>query len=149
MDVLLVEDEPLVGCMLATELEHAARLSVAHAITAEEALGALMRPGRCGAALPPVLVTDIALGSGMDGLALADEVRRRWPEVGVVFITGRQPIMRGRSFGPRERLLLKPFALGALTHAVRDLMVHVRRSSPQRPTTPPRLPRSKCEQRPG
>ena len=129
MDVLLVEDEPLVGCMLATELEHDARLSVAHAITAEEALGALTRPGGCGAALPSVLVTDLALGSGMDGLALADEVRRLWPEVGVVFITGHQPKVRGRAFGPRERVLLKPFALGALTHAVRDLMVHAARQA--------------------
>jgi DNA-binding response OmpR family regulator len=123
--------------MLATELEHDARLSVAHAITAEEALSALMRPNGRRAALPSVLVTDIALGSGMDGFTLADEVRRRWPGMGVVFITGSQPRMRGRAFGARERVLLKPFALGALTHAVRDLMQHAARSSARCPPFPP------------
>src|SRR4051794_28727490 len=39
---------------------------------------------------PAVLVTDTDLAVGsLDGLALAEEARRRWPGLGVVYITGR------------------------------------------------------------
>jgi DNA-binding response OmpR family regulator len=58
----------------------------------------------------------------MDGLALAAEARRRWPEVGVVYATGHPDHLGGRVLGPRERYVVKPFAPAALVGAVRRLM---------------------------
>jgi DNA-binding response OmpR family regulator len=123
MDVLLVEDEPLVRELLAEDMAEAG-LDVAKAPSAEAALGAAA--GEAGRPLC-VLVTDVDLGGGMDGLALAREVRRRWPGVGVVYVTGRPSSLDGHALGARERFLPKPFALPRLTAAVRDLMGRSRR----------------------
>jgi hypothetical protein len=58
----------------------------------------------------------------MDGLALAAEVRRRWPEVGVVVMTGNPANLGGRRPDPREVCLFKPFGPPVLTTAVHGLM---------------------------
>lgn len=120
MDVLLVEDEALIREMLAEDLEDAG-LHVAEASSAETALAAVGAAGDAGRP-PCVLVTDVNLGSGMDGLALVAEMRRRWPGVGVVVMTGRPANLDGRPSDPHEVRLLKPFALPRLTAAVQDLM---------------------------
>ena len=66
MDVLLVEDEPLIREMLAEDLTDAG-LDVVEAPSAEAALGAAGRADQ-----PPcVVVTDVNLGGGMDGRWLA------------------------------------------------------------------------------
>jgi DNA-binding NtrC family response regulator len=74
------------------------------------------------AGAPEVVVTDFNLGPGMDGLALAEEVHRRWPEAGVVVITGNPEGVQAHSFGEQERLLTKPFGNARLVTAVRELM---------------------------
>ena len=73
MDVLLVEDEPAIRELLQEDLTEAG-LAVVPCPTAEDGLRAV----DC-AAPPAVVVTDVNLGQGMDGVALAEEVRRRWP----------------------------------------------------------------------
>lgn len=122
MDVLLVDDETLVRETLAEDLAEAG-LDVAAAPDAEAALGAA---GEADGP-PRVVVTDVNLGRGMDGLALAAEVRRRWPEVGVVVMTGNPANLNGRRPDPREVCLLKPFNPPRLAAAVRDLMGRCRR----------------------
>lgn len=117
MDVLLVEDEPLVRAAAADALRDAG-LVVAEAASAEQALAM----GSAAEEPPAVVVADLRLGPGMDGLALGVEVRRRWPGVGVVYATGYPDDLGGRPLGPRERYLVKPVAPGALLHAVRRLM---------------------------
>jgi DNA-binding response OmpR family regulator len=87
MDVLLVDDETLLRETLAEDLADAG-LDVAEAPDAEAALDAASAAGQADGP-PRVVVTDVNLGRGMDGLALAAEVRRRWPEVGVVVMTGK------------------------------------------------------------
>jgi DNA-binding response OmpR family regulator len=120
MDVLLVEDEPLVRELLSEAL-HEAGLEVAEAPDAETALGAA--PPREDAPGPPVVVvTDVDLGPGINGVALAAEARRRWPGVGVVYITGRQSNLNGHALGARDRFLPKPFVPDALVRTVRALM---------------------------
>lgn len=126
MDVLLVEDEPLVRELLAECLADAG-LAVAEAPNAEAALEALRAAGPGGGGPPRVLVTDVDLGRGMDGLALVAEVRRRWPGVGVVVMTGRPANLDGRGPDPREVRLCKPFGTPRLAAAVRDLMESPRR----------------------
>ena len=117
MDVLLVEDEPLIRETLAEDLSGAG-LDVVEAPSAEAALGAAGQAARP----PSVLVTDVNLGCGMDGLALAEEVRRRWPGVGVVVMTGRPSNLGGRRPEPREICLVKPFVPPRLAAAVHELM---------------------------
>jgi DNA-binding response OmpR family regulator len=122
MDVLLVEDEPLVRGMLAEDLLDSG-LDVAEAPTAEAALGVAGRAGRP----PSVLVTDVNLGSGMDGFALAEEARRRWPGVGVIVMTGKPSNLGRRRHDPREICLVKPFGPPRLAAAVHELMGRSRR----------------------
>ena len=120
MDVLLVEDEPSIRELLAEDMADAG-LDVAEAPSAEVALETVNAAGEAGRS-PCVLVTDVNLGGGMDGLALAREVRRRWPEVGVVYVTGRPSKLDGHALGARERFLPKPFGRSRLTAAVHQLM---------------------------
>jgi DNA-binding response OmpR family regulator len=117
MDVLLVEDEHLVREMLAEDLSDTG-LEVTKAPSAEAALSAAGQADRP----PAVLVTDINLGGGMDGIALAEEARRRWPGVGVVVMTGKPANLGGRRPDPREVCLLKPFGPPRLVAAVHGLM---------------------------
>jgi DNA-binding response OmpR family regulator len=126
MDVLLVDDETLVRETLAEDLAEAG-LDVTDAPDAEAALGAASAAAGEAGGPPRVLVTDVNLGHGMDGLALAAEVRRRWPEVGVVVMTGKSANLNGRRPDPREVCLLKPFGPPRLAAAVRDLMGRCRR----------------------
>jgi CheY-like chemotaxis protein len=120
MDVLIVEDEPLVRGAVARDLREAG-LRVAEAASAESALATAAEAAASGGP-PSVVVTGLHLGPGMDGLALAVEVLRRWPEVGVVYITCHPDALDGRLLGPREHYIVKPFAPGTLLHAVRHLM---------------------------
>jgi CheY-like chemotaxis protein len=128
MDVLLVEDEPLVREVVAEMLEDAG-LTVSGAESADAALAAVgMAPAADDVAPPPppptVLVTDVNLGpdSSMDGIELAETLRRCWPWLGVVVITGRESNLgRCGALAPNERHLLKPFAPDDLVHAVRAL----------------------------
>jgi PAS domain S-box-containing protein len=80
--VMLVDDEPGVRATVA-----AALADRGHRITeAEDAFGALARLDT-GAAVE-VLVTDLSMPGGMDGLALVREARRRRPGLPALLITG-------------------------------------------------------------
>jgi CheY-like chemotaxis protein len=120
MDVLVVEDEPLVREFVTEWLEEAG-LQVGAAASAEVALTVVSAPS--GRSPPAVLVADVALGRGaMDGITLAAELRRRWPGLGVVIITGHEPYLaRCGPPAPNERRLVKPFAPTALVRAVKDV----------------------------
>ncbi len=118
--VLLVEGEPRARAAIAEALDGAG-LGVAGAANAEAALGA----AEADPAGPPpaVLVTDTDLApGGMDGLALAAEARRRWPDLGVVYVTGRPSRLDGQVLRARDRFLPKPVTRVALVRAVRGLV---------------------------
>ena len=116
MDVLVVEDEALVREIVTEGLADDG-LAVAEASSAEDALALTQAAGP-----PDVVVTDVNLGQGMDGLALAEEVHRRWPDAGVVIMTGNPACVGDRAPGPQERFLTKPFGNARLVSAVRELM---------------------------
>jgi DNA-binding response OmpR family regulator len=117
MDVLLVEDEALVREMLSEDLADAG-FEVTDVPTAEAALAIAGDAEQA----PSILITDVNLGPGMDGLSLVEEVRRRWPEVGVVVMTGNPTNVGERLSDPREICMLKPFDPVRLSAAVRQLM---------------------------
>jgi DNA-binding NtrC family response regulator len=116
MDVLIVDDESLVREIVSENLQEDG-LQVMEAVSAEDAL---QITGAAGA--PEVVVTDVNLGPGMDGLGLAEEVHRRWPSVGVVIMTDNPGYVGGRTFEENERFLPKPFGPSRLVTAVRELM---------------------------
>ena len=116
-DVLLVEDHPevLELVQLALELRGYA---VAVCATAKEALDRL-----CASRLPQALVTDIDLGRGPDGFAVADAARRIRTDLRVLFYSGHAAPPEGRGLGQNERFLEKPFSRLALFETLEELGV--------------------------
>lgn len=81
--ILVVEDEPVIRMCAAALVEDAgfAPIEVGDAASALAQL-----ESREGIA---VLFTDINLPNGMDGLTLAAEVGRRWPDIRILIASGR------------------------------------------------------------
>ena len=76
-----------------------------------------------GAALPSVAVVNLRLGGErLAGFAVGETLLKRWPGIGVVYMTCRPDALEGRLLGPREHYIVKPVAPETLLHAVRRLM---------------------------
>ena len=116
--LLLVEDDALVRMTVALMLED----DGFRVIEAEDSSAAL-RLVREGLAAD-VMVTDVDLGAGPSGLELADEMRHIRPSMGIVFITGRPASIGGRTLGPGEAMLPKPFQGSDLARLVRRMAEH-------------------------
>src|SRR5688572_14165317 len=123
MDVLVAEAEPLVREIAVESLRNMG-LVVAEASSAEAAFDLALAAGP-----PAVLVTDLKLvgagglaASSIGGVALATVMRRCWPEMGVLYITGHPGYLFEHDLGPRERHLRKPFSPAKLVRAVCDLL---------------------------
>lgn len=71
-----------------------------------------------------LLFTDVGLPGGMNGRQLADEARRRRPDLKVLFTTGyaRNAIVHDGRLDPGIHLLTKPFTYSALAAMLRDLL---------------------------
>ena len=104
MAVLLVEDDTMVRLTLADFFEIAG-LTFLEARNAEEALAIIDDPTQA----INVLVTDLDLGPGDDGLALAIKARQRRPDLLVVYETGTPEMFAGHAFGPWEKVFYKPY----------------------------------------
>lgn len=115
MDVLLVEDEDAIRELLEEDLSDAG-LVVVPAPSAEEGLDAAEHDA------PAVLVTDVNLGPGMDGLELAAEARRRWPGIAVVVMTGAETNLARLADGLTDACLRKPFRPPQLLQTVSHLI---------------------------
>jgi CheY-like chemotaxis protein len=119
MDVFVVDEERFVREVAAESLEEAG-LDVAQASSGEAALEALNTSVNMA---PTVLVAEVNLGRcRMDGITLALELRRRWPKLGIVVISGHAANLdRASVLAWRERRLMKPFSSEALVRAVCEL----------------------------
>lgn len=101
--VLFVEDEELIR-MILTETMIEAGLEVTEAANGEEAMQLL------GQRRFDLLLTDVHMPGRFNGVDLALQVRALWPEVPVVFVTGRPDTLRAFGTpGPRDRSVLKPY----------------------------------------
>ncbi len=69
--------------------------------------------------MPNVLMTDLWLGTGMNGLALIDEARRRWPGLHAVLASGAD--VGTLDMHSSDRFLGKPFSMDALIQVVTEL----------------------------
>lgn len=110
--ILVVEDDATVREGLRELLADGGR--VRDAADAAEALECMAAEG-----VPDVLVADMQLGSGMNGLELIAVARLRWSGVRAVLISGTN--MAEPVLGPGDRFLRKPFTVEALTRAVWEL----------------------------
>jgi CheY-like chemotaxis protein len=108
--ILVVDDEPLIRCAAADCLRDAGYL-ILEADDGEEAMAFLNENPEIG-----VLFTDINM-PGMDGFALAIQVRARWPLMGVVLTSGLERPTAAQ-IPARGYFIGKPYADQQLT----DLM---------------------------
>ena len=111
VDVLLVEDDELIRDILGEALDEAG-LDTVRTPTAEAALELM------GGDAPRVMVTDINLGAGMDGLELGRAARLRFPDLPIVYISGRYAGVAG--LRADERFLPKPFSASALLRTIAE-----------------------------
>jgi CheY-like chemotaxis protein len=82
--ILLVEDEPLVRIVVVDILMEA-NFRVIEASSADEALTVLK------ADVPvDVLLSDVEMPPGVNGYALAHQVRDGWPDVEILMVSGRE-----------------------------------------------------------
>jgi len=116
MQLIFVEDDTVIR-NLAVEYLQEHGYDVVEAATAEDAMRSL-----AGTSAPELVVTDIDLGAGRSGLEFADWLHERWPELNVIFASGRLDRLDGRALDPREVCLAKPFRLRKLIELVRSFV---------------------------
>jgi DNA-binding NtrC family response regulator len=114
--VIVAEDEPLIRELLVLALADAG-FEVVAAPNGEEALKVLEDKGASVAAL----VSDVNMPGSLDGVALANHVRRRWPRLGIILASGRGiPDMAKLPEGCR--FLRKPYATDEMVRNIRNVL---------------------------
>ncbi|MFG1360007.1 response regulator [Xanthobacter pseudotagetidis] len=119
--ILVVEDDPQarqlgVGALRAAGHEVSEAENGAAALALVEALDPAQRP--------EVLFTDIRLGAGLDGPALAARLRAVVPQIRVLFTTGyaRNAVLRQGRLDRGVNLLTKPFTQAELVRKVTSIL---------------------------
>lgn len=87
--ILVVEDEPIIRLGLINTIEDAG-YNVGEAANADHAVRTLEADSSF-----EIIVTDVDMPGSMDGIALAHYVRRRWPTVQMVVISGKVGVQPG------------------------------------------------------
>lgn len=117
--VLVVDDEPTVRMMM---LDALAMIGM-RCIEAADGAAALAMLDRH----PDIdlLVTDVGLPGGLNGRQVADEARRRLPDLGVLFVTGYADsvvLQNDASLEDRTLILTKPFSIEDLQRQTARLL---------------------------
>lgn len=115
--ILLAEDEDLIAFSLQQELIEAG-FAVQHVSTGEQAMEEL---DQRGAELSGV-ITDIRLGPGVDGWAVARHARELIPNVPIVYMSGDSAHEHTVYGVPESVMLQKPFASAQLITAISTLL---------------------------
>lgn len=115
--LLLVEDEPMILVNVEEALV-AGGYQVATALSGDEAVIQLREQigGFAG------LITDIRLGSGIDGWEIARRAREANPATAVVYMTGDSAADWAANGVPHSQLVQKPFAHAQLVSAISMLL---------------------------
>jgi CheY-like chemotaxis protein len=112
--VVVVEDEPLIR-LVANDILAEAGFRALEACSAEEALTLLEAKPDAVA-----LVTDVRMPGSLDGFGLVRIVASRWPETGLVVVSG--DATPGEGDLPKGAIFLaKPYQPSALVEAVRKV----------------------------
>ena len=123
--ILVVEDEAAVRSTVRRQLETLGH-KVLVADSAEDALP-ILRDDR-----PDVLLTDVVLGTGQNGLDLADAARAMTPGLPVIFMSGftAVPEAQARINQSGAPLLTKPSTLSQLERALNTVMPNRPKDAP-------------------
>lgn len=113
MKVLIVEDDPLIRLGLASLVEEAGYDTI-EAAGADEAIGQIERDPDIG-----VVITDVDMPGSMDGVRLAHFVRRRWPPIQLIVISGKVDVA-ATQLPEGARFFTKPCREASLLQAVRE-----------------------------
>ena len=116
--VLVIDDEPVIR-MLISEVLAEGGYSGIMAADGAEALKILQ-----SGATVDLLIADIGLRDGMDGLQVAEAAVRLQPDLKVMFITGYGERVAG-GIGEQNigrQVVTKPFALDALARKIREMI---------------------------
>jgi CheY-like chemotaxis protein len=121
--VLLVEDNPEVAAVVVPVLEKLG-CNVTHRDSADGALAWLQQGGQVD-----VLLTDVVMPGGTDGVALVRAVKERYPLLKVVLMTGyAEQIEAISSLG--YEVLAKPFSPRGLAEALNRVLAGGERATP-------------------
>lgn len=116
--ILVIEDEDGVRNLLRTLLRLAG-YEVLSCQDGEEALD--LMDARGGQIM--LLITDVNLGTGMDGFDAAQALRSRIPSLKVLYMSGEEEANRlAERSEAGERFLAKPFTPRSFTDAVRTML---------------------------
>ena len=115
MKILVVEDEPLIRLGLATVIEEAG-YEVAEAANAGDAIKVLEADRTIR-----LVLTDVDMPGGMDGIRLAHYVRDRWPPMQLIVISGKVGVQPGQ-LPPGAKFVGKPYHEPALLKMVQSLI---------------------------
>jgi PAS domain S-box-containing protein len=118
--VLVVEDNSTIA-ELAVEMLTDAGYRVSCCGTAQDALN-LLKLGEVD-----ILISDIIIPGGMNGLELAEEAKRRWPNLSIVLATGYAASMT-MAKAANFHLLMKPYSSERLISAI-EQSLRTRRAS--------------------
>ena len=113
--ILIVEDEFLIRMTLAECLADE-EFDVVEAATGDEALATLASDAGID-----LLLTDIQLPGGLDGVNLARSVREGRPDLPVIFVTGRPDAMPDPVPSVRDALVPKPYLPSEVASIARRL----------------------------
>lgn len=114
--VLIVDDEETVRTIVATTLEQAGFL-VLPACDGEAAIE-IFRSGRVNV---HALLTDVQMGEGITGIALAEHIQNERPDIAVLVMSGlpeAEPLAKEKNF----RFLAKPFTPAELVEQMREVL---------------------------
>jgi CheY-like chemotaxis protein len=128
MTVLVVEDNTVVRLTLVEFLEEVG-LDVLDVGDAESALEIITDPAQH----IDILVTDLDLGPGDNGLTLAATARMHLTDLQIIYATGSPEMFRGHTLALWEKVFFKPFDPFALVATVSALskMGHSQRPAPE------------------
>ena len=113
--ILVVEDEPFIRLGLVSTIEEAG-YEVIDAASADEAIRKLERYDDVG-----LILTDVDMPGSMDGIRLAHYVRRRWPPIELVVISGKVGVTP-MELPSGARFISKPFQDVALMSVVQTML---------------------------
>lgn len=112
--VLVVEDEPLVRMDISDQLKDLG-LKVLEAAHADEAIDMLIANlDIC------VVFTDVDMPGSMDGLKLAAAVRKRWPPIKIIVVSGHRRVHID-DIPAESRFFSKPYAAKVIASAIREM----------------------------
>ncbi len=114
--LILLDDDPDVRASIGDVLGSAGHLVAAYG-SAEDILADADR--HAGA---HVLITDVALGGALDGIAVAEALTARIDGLRVLYITGHFPSTLTPGLRPQDRYLRKPFGIAELLGTVQELL---------------------------